>query len=376
MYKLKKAPTSNSFSQNFKQMIKGKMTKLGLFRNSKDMDIDKIFQILEKLDSIEIESTKIPVHICENNIERIRLISDLKIIDLDEFLEELEIDESYPIGLAVRKIMRIYNSDINDYDLTEEQKSKIQNYGNLRNDENQRTSVSKLIKLAKRLKEYGIDIATCKLSIKKGDKFQFLLLEDLPLTNKQLNEILDEFELKRNFNIGTRITNIKQALSGKNRLSISEEEKIELDRLGIARQKNYSTIQKIDFFEKLLEFDIDLSKIRATYMFEGKIQNTRLSSLHLTNEQLIIINELFHINEDFEIGKWITSLKNIYNKNNTDKRIKSRIHSLGIITTLNRLEAEQNELQDTLLELEQIKEAITNNDILKEGESKKLVWKK
>lgn len=58
----------------------------------------------------------------------------------------------------------------------------------------------------------------------KNGKQESLTLSDLSLSDEELKEVKEEFEIDDNFPLGNRIINIRQAYKGKNRLKLKEED--------------------------------------------------------------------------------------------------------------------------------------------------------
>ena len=112
------------YDQKFKDTTRDRLIKLGIKQNTEEIDINKTLEVLRALEQLGINTASIPATTGAEQIKT--LISDVKIDNLEEFLEQLGIQSDFPLGKGISKISRFYNdgSYKDRTDLTDEEKSK------------------------------------------------------------------------------------------------------------------------------------------------------------------------------------------------------------------------------------------------------------
>lgn len=207
----------------------------GLFERKKRTEIDivktlELFKLLERkgINTAAISATKGK----EQNSTR---LEDLELENINQILRKLNIQKDFSIGKAINRIVLLYNDRryLTYPGLTEKNKKQIEKYCIERQKEKEKTVVKETIALVKRIEEYGIDIRKQPLRPMKDGKQTSLLLSDLPLTEEQLQEVKEKFEVNDDLPLGNRIINIRQASKGKTRIAITDEEIKEAEEIGI-----------------------------------------------------------------------------------------------------------------------------------------------
>ena len=217
------------------------------------------------------------------------------------------------------------------------------------------TVTSETINLIKYIRNFGVDIIQIPYRSKKGS----LELKDLPLTPEQLQEIQEKFGLAPDFKIGNRMVNIMQAIKKKTRISVTEEEKEELKKLGafdkkVRARREYNGIYKnmhaikIEMFEALSEAGIDVSIMPSSYTDEDKKSRpTQLDMIGLDEQDLKTICEKFEVPTSLKIGRWKAKLKRAYREGKLTPEEEEKIEDLEIITEIDKLEMEhEQEMED------------------------------
>ena len=207
---------------------------------------------------------------------------------------------------------------------------------------------------------YGIDINTLSLRPSKNGRQTSLLLSELDLTQDQLQDIMEEFEISENFALGNRIINVQNAYKEIGRVKISEEDKRELEKIGIVgskrtKRKRDINPKRIDFFQLLQDAGIDVAELSATYTENNKTKSITLGMLGLPTDLLEEIAEKFEIDESFRIGGWKTNLRKAYKEGVLTAEQKEKVEGLGIISELDKLDMEQKALEAKIKEIEKFK---------------------
>lgn len=346
--------------QDFRDSSRRRLKKLGIMQNREEVDISKTLEVLRALEKLGVNTASIPASIGQEQTKT--TIGDIKIENIEEFLEQHGIQRDFPLGKGITKVSGLYRDGTykEKTDLTDEEKKQIQVYGFARKKEKEKTAVKETIKLIKRLENYGIDINNISLRPLKEGHQTSMILSDLDLTSEQLQEIIEEFEIDEDFALGNRIINIKQAYQGKGRVAINDEDRKEIEEIGLVNPKRQQGLQdinetRIKMFQVLKDAGIDVGTLSATYRENGKQKNMILGKLGLNEETLEKIAEKFGVDESFSIGSWKTGLKNAYKAGKLTDEQKGQVEELEIISELDKLDMEQKALEAKIKEIEKFK---------------------
>lgn len=331
-----------------------------------DRDIHLTLKIFDELERHGVDISQIPVHkLNENGRKRGTLISDLEIEGISDILQQFNISQNFPIGLAINDIFRFYskwNFDERE-DLSDEDKEKIKKYYLLKEDQKKKTVTQETIKLIEKLQEYGIDLTTMSLSFMENGKQKFLRLNNLSLSEEQLEEIMEEFDLSEDFAIGNRINNVLRACRGKeSRVSVTDEQKEKFAEWGMLEYRvaryDYRVKRMLDIFYSLKEAGVDISNLKISIRINEKCFITSLGLLDMDPVKKQEIMTKFSIDESFLIGTKYKNLKSAYKKGEMGDKEKKAVEELGIVSELDKLELEQAELAKKMEEVQELKSEI------------------
>ena len=346
--------------QEFRDSSRERLKKLGIMQNREEVDISKTLEVLRALEELGVNTASIPASIGQEQTKT--TIGDIEIENIEEFVEQHGIQENFPLGKGITKISELYRKGTytEKTNLTDEEKKQIQVYGLARQKEKEKTAVKDTIRLVKRLEMYGIDINTLSLRPSKNGRQTSLLLSELDLTQDQLQDIMEEFEISENFALGNRIINVQNAYKEIGRVKISEEDKRKLEKIGIVgskrtKRKRDINPKRIDFFQLLQDAGIDVAELSATYTENNKTKSITLGMLGLPTDLLEEIAEKFEIDESFRIGGWKTNLRKAYKEGVLTAEQKEKVEGLGIISELDKLDMEQKALEAKIKEIEKFK---------------------
>ena len=113
----------------------------------------------------------------------------------------------------------------------EEEKKELEELGIIPKEE--KSIVAKTIEILKVLKANSVDLS----KIKTGSRKKRYLLKELRIEGIDIEKIIRENELDGDFKFGQAIGNVRQAYKGEGGYKITEEEKKELEELGIIKTK-------------------------------------------------------------------------------------------------------------------------------------------
>ena len=316
-----------------------KIEKMGIRIKPKENIIDVFIKELEKLQSIEIDVSKIQV---TDTI--LDLIKKTKPKENDGVLikkiEEIGLDPNENIGGRLCRIKMGYKKRQKEGNsrwtpLTEEQLNKIQGMG-IKIEGEKSNIVDEFIEKIEKLQEIGVDVS----KIVRSDTILKLVGKTLEEPEDVLIKKIKEIGLETDDNIGLKLSGIKVAYNKSQRgekkhgIVATEEQVKILRKMGVWEKKN--TIDEfIEKLEKLQEIGVDVSKIfkRDTIL--------KLVGKTIEESEEILIKKIkgMGLEPDYNIGSKLSDLKKVYNKNQrgektggtiaTEEQVR-RIRSFGI----------------------------------------------
>lgn len=264
VYDKQRAPEIN-------ERFKKELLDLGLMEEY--INIHKVLEVMEGLSAKGINVAQITYQRPKAEGLVQTQLKHLGMENLDEFLTEYDIDEDFPIGSKLCEVNRIYREG--EYegskDFSAKEKSIIKKFGIEKKKENEKHIVQDTIRLAERLNEFGIDVRKLTLSPYENGKQRSLELGDLPLTEQQMQQIKQEFELDEKFRLGNRIINIRQSYKGNGRIAIkTSQEREDLVRVGIVPELLALDVEQKELESRLEE--IKKLKRESANLTKGKNQ--------------------------------------------------------------------------------------------------------
>jgi hypothetical protein len=107
----------------------------------------------------------------------------------------------------------------------------------------------------------------------ENGKQRSLELGELPLTEQQMQQIKEEFELDEKFRLGNRIGNIRQSYKGKGHIAIkTSQEREDLVRVGIVPELLALDVEQKELESRLEE--IKKLKRESANLTKGKNQSS------------------------------------------------------------------------------------------------------
>ncbi len=188
-----------------------------------------------------------------------------------------------------------------------------------------------------KLKQEEIDINTIKQSEERNGTREVITLKDIVS-----EDILNKYNLDKDYRIGPKISTAKLAYKGRGKCILTSEDRRSLEELGLIINSESSISKLIDILEILKQEGIDVSKIKQAKSVNGEIKSTILSDVV---EQSKI--EKYDLDSKYNIGRAINQAKSAYKGTGTctiTEEEKRKLEELGIIKELSKKEAEQQKL--------------------------------
>lgn len=218
----------------------------------------------------------------------------------------------------------------NSLKLTNEEKEEVEKLGLI--DFDKKSIVSQTIEVLTILKENGVDINKIKQKKTINGNSTTTILNDLIQEGLVSDTIINNNELDENFPIGQRISQLKSAYKGHNRLTISEVEKKEVEKLGIIEVEVKSIVsQTLEIAKMLKDNGVKFEKLQL-------MKNNRYFLLKEIQQEGIDIKRIIEENdldENYPIGQRISAIRLAYKKTGKTPislSEKKEVERLGIMT--------------------------------------------
>ena len=210
--------------------------------------------------------------------------------------------------MRLYRLKRAYNGTIS-LKLSNEEREEIEKLGLI--DFDKKSIVFQTIEVLRILKENGVDINKIKQQKTINGNSSTTILSDLIKAGLVSDRIITNNELNEDFPIGKRISQLKSAYKGTNRIPISEIEKKEVEKLGLIEPEIKSIVsQTLKIAEALKDNGIRFEKLQL-------MRNKRYLLLKEIQQEGIDIKRIIKDNgldENYPIGQRINATRAAYKK--------------------------------------------------------------
>lgn len=332
------------------QMAK-KVEEAGLIE--KETIIKKVIKIGTILNENGVELHRVPMTRRINGKVKYILLKEIsqKGIDMDKIIKENNLDPDFNWGICVMFIKRAYKGK-EHVKMSEKEREEIDK---LRINEKESAS-GELLRIAKILKENGIDLSRINTTKIVNGKEEDVLLKDIQQEEIDINKIIKENNLDENYHIGQKIASLRYACNekahshkkGKRTYRITDKEIEEAMELGLLNKETVIS-QVIDIAKILDKSGIDLSKVRIYKTIDGKTEYILLQDIKQPGIDINKIIEENKLDGNFPFGRKVRYLRDSYRKNPSRKitsQNKEDAEKLGLLGKANKetsLEKKKNE---------------------------------
>lgn len=146
---------------------------------------------------------------------------------------------------------------------------------------------------------------------------------------------------------------------GKEKCILTQEDKMKIKKLGLAKNKKSSIEETLEILEKLSEEGIKITKQQCRKSEEGKNRYTFLHEIEAENIEEIITK--LGLDKNYPIGSKILNMISTYKGYGTNKiteEDKKRIEATSLLTELDKKVAQQNALKQKQEEVEKLKSRV------------------
>lgn len=362
----------------FKEEERKKVEELGLSNTPEKNAVDtlNIINILKE-NNIDISDMDEEI-ILNDGSKRKKYLFEISDNNIKDIIKKYNLPKYFLIGQRVNRLKTIIYKDL----VSEEIKNQIRDLFFKKEEkeepikEDVELVVPQTIRLVRKLNEFGIDMSILSVTKMQDGKQVPILLEDLPLSSKQLDEIMSEFNIKEDFKFGKRISNIRLAYkkTGALRISMTIEDKHELEKLKIVdiesvNNSEFTNREKIEMLQILQKLGIN--SFKPTYQEDGKTKRTMLKMIGLDKEALEYFKSRYNVDESYRIGYITERLRKAFRQNKLSHDEIISLQKLGILTELDILEHEQINLNKNLEDAKNYSNNL-NNKMKKESDEKKI----
>ena len=163
-------------------------------------------------------------------------------INIQKIIEENGLDGNFKYGQQVAMLREAYKGRGN-CKITEKEKEEVKKLDLI--PEETKSVVSRTLEVVRILKKSGINIKNIQLSKTIKGETIYILLKEIKQDGINIEKIIKENGLDENYMLGRNIKNTRNAYNGVGSYSITEEEKREVEKLGIFSIKRERTGKEI-----------------------------------------------------------------------------------------------------------------------------------
>ena len=278
------------------------------FKCEKESTVEKFFYIVDilKENGVNIEELEFG-----NSNETYKRLKDLKQdnIDFDSIIAMYNLDGNYNIGRTMKRIKNLKEGSIpKGFNISKQEIEKAKEMNLIKEN---KTKVEEILEVLKVLKNNGVDVT--KIPIYIGNN-NITTLKDIKQDQVNIMKVIQENDLDSDYKIGQFIQGIRGACKGKRGYLITEENRKEIDELGIIPEEVKECKEKtFEILEILKDHGIELSKIKRTKYVNGKSEFITLEEINQNNVDIDEIIDKYQLDRDYKIGSQIYSIVRQYN---------------------------------------------------------------
>ena len=290
--------------------------KLGLIElGEKESAIAETLRVAKILHDNGVDLSKIKSTKRVNGKTKGILLSKIKQkgIDIEKIIEENHLDKGFKYGERINQLRKAYRG-IGNSPITEAEKRMSEKLGLIELGEKE-SAIAETLRVAKILHDNGVDLSKIKSTKRVNGKQKGILLSEIKQKGIDIEKIIEENHLDREFPYGLRITELRNAYKGTGNYPITEAEKRMSEKLGLIElgEKESAVAETLRVAKILHDNGVDLSKIKLTKRVNGKSIRILLSEIKQKRIDIEMIIEENHLDREFPYGSRINRLRNSYN---------------------------------------------------------------
>ena len=309
--------------------------RLGLIPEKEKSMITETLEVVRILKENNVDVKNIQLTIVEDGKQRPILLKDIKqeSIDIDKIIKENGLSPDFKYGSKLQTLRQAYRGTARTTMMTQLERQETEE---LELVPTKRRIVPNTINIARVLINNGIDIQNFPLARKVNGKLSYTLLKEIKQEGIDINRIIEENDLNPNFKIGRNLSMLRDSYNGTSKtVVITDDERRELEQLGLIRPKEKTRISQVTEVAKVLNNNgVNLEKIKINYTHNGEKLQIKLKEIEQEGIDINKIIEENGLNPDFEYGKYITTLRLAY-RGTTSLKItdeeKQEAQLLGLI---------------------------------------------
>ena len=316
---------------------KQRIEKLGIA--NKKLKIEDALEIIEKLKAEGVDLRKIEEVKLVNGSPKSTVLNDIKQdgIDIQEIIEKYNLDGEYKIGLSIRDLRRENpRYHVKDAD---EKKAELLKVAE------KEDSVKEVLGVLEILKNEGVDIKKIPMKVRKGDKREYVLLNEIVQPKIDIKEIIKKYNLDPQYPIGMNLHKFRTVYR-RNKTVFNEEERKKIESLDIAKRTVQKTNSKkyIKIRENVSEITrilnildkegVDVRKIPISIKIDGKKYSVLLTDIEQRGINIENIIKKNNLDPNYPIGTKIWYLRSLFDKYikfKANKEDVEKINELGVL---------------------------------------------
>jgi len=252
-------------------------------------------------------------------------------IDIGKIIEEKGLDGEFKYGEMIHGL-RQADKGYGSRKITEEERKEARKLGLITKE---RGRFSQTLEIARILKANGVDLSRLQLTEFRDGRVVKLRLKEIKQDGVDVGKIIAENGIDGEFRYGENVSQLRCAYRGTSRAKITDEEKEEVRRLGIIKEKRRWVIQALEILRILKANGVDLSKTQITKGQKGKQVPILLGDIKQDGIDIQKIITENGLDTEYEYGKNVKKLRSAYKGYGTcaiTEEEKEEVRKLGLIS--------------------------------------------
>ena len=196
--------------------------------------VEETIRIAKILKKSGVDLNKIQYSYIQNGKKHFITLKEIKQegIDINEIIQENGLNGDFKYGMRLNGLKKAYKGK-GHLAITKVDKEIAKQLGLV----NEESIISEYLRIAQILQNVGIDLSKVQARVKQDDKQAYTTLKEINQEGIDIEKIIEENHLEKEYKYGMRLHMLRQAYKGNGTYVITEEEKKLAEKLNLVSKK-------------------------------------------------------------------------------------------------------------------------------------------
>lgn len=203
--------------------------------------VEETIRIAKILKKSGIDLNKIQYSYIQNGKKHFITLKEIKQegIDINEIIQENGLNGDFKYGMRLNGLKKAYKGK-GHLAITKVDKEIAKQLGLV----NEESIISEYLRIAQILQNVGIDLSKVQARVTQDDKQAYTTLKEINQEGIDIEKIIEENHLEKEYKYGMRLHMLRQAYKGNGTYVITEEEKKLAEKLNLVSKKQ--SVKKVE----------------------------------------------------------------------------------------------------------------------------------